>query len=102
MPDEIPPHSLESEQALLGAILINQSVMQGIIDVLNADDFYRHAHRLIWGAMCHLHSKQDTIDFVGVRAILSRKGELDNAGGPAYISRLTDGVPRSLNAPSYA
>ena len=52
--------------------------------------------------MCHLHSKQDTIDFVGVRAILSRKGELDNAGGPAYISRLTDGVPRSLNAPSYA
>lgn len=102
MSDDVPPHSLEAEQALLGAILISSTVMRTVVDSVADDDFYRYAHRLVWNAMRHLHEREDAIDLVGLRAVLSRNGDLDSVGGPAYIARLTDGVPRSLNASAYA
>ena len=96
------PHSLEAEKAVLGAVLIAPKMVRPLLDVLAADDFFRHAHRHIWGAMRACHDQEQQADLVSVKAVLSLRGHLDDAGGPAYLASLTDGVPRSTDAQHYA
>lgn len=96
------PHSLDAERSVLGAILLRNEGLDEAAEVLAADDFYRRAHARIFGRMLALAKKQEPIDFVTLREALVAAGELDDIGGPAYLSRLTDGVPRSVNVPHYA
>lgn len=96
------PHNLEAERSVLGAILSHNDALELVRDVLTADDFYRDAHRRIYRAMAGLSDNRFPIDYVTLREALVRTGELDEVGGPAYVSSLTDGVPRSTNAGHYA
>lgn len=96
------PHSLEAEKAVLGAILINNATLDSVAGIVRRHDFFRRAHQTIFEVALELHERRIEIDLVTVKDECLRRGELDEVGGPAYISSLTDGVPRSANARHYA
>ncbi|MQA31009.1 MAG: replicative DNA helicase [Luteitalea sp.] len=96
------PHNLEAERSVLGAILLHNDAFDLAAEVLDSDDFFRDAHRRIFEKMVKLSERNDAIDLVTLREELSRSGELDEVGGPAYITALVDGVPRSTNVEHYA
>ena len=71
-------------------------------EVIDAQDFFRDAHRRIFDKMVRLAERGDAIDLVTLKEELGRSGDLDEVGGPAYITALVDGVPRSTNVEHYA
>ena len=95
------PHNLEAERAVLGACLIRQEHVDTARAVLRDGDWYRDAHRLIWRSMLRIHDAGGAVDLVTVRDDLDTRGVLDAVGGPAYVSSLADGVPRSTNVQHY-
>ena len=96
------PHNLEAERSVLGAILLHNDAFNSAAEVIDAADFFRDAHRRIFDKMVRLSERGDAIDLVTLKEELTRAGELDEVGGPAYISALVDGVPRSTNVEHYA
>ncbi|OLD63724.1 MAG: replicative DNA helicase [Acidobacteria bacterium 13_1_40CM_2_68_5] len=100
--DKDVPHSVEAERSVLGAILVENSAINRAQEILKEGDFYRDQHRKIFKVMNHLSDRTSAIDPVTVKEELSRSGELDSVGGPAYIASLLDGVPRSANVEYYA
>jgi replicative DNA helicase len=96
------PHNLEAEKSVLGAILIHNDAFNSAAEVIDSRDFFRDAHRRIFDRMVALSERGGAIDFVTLKEELSRVGELDEVGGPAYIASLADGVPRSANVEYYA
>jgi replicative DNA helicase len=101
-PDRTLPHSLDAEKSVLGAILIQNEAFNQAAELIDAHDFFRDAHRRIFDRMVALSERGDAIDFITLKEELSRAGELDEVGGPAYLASLTDGVPRSANVEYYA
>ncbi|HEU4401112.1 MAG TPA: replicative DNA helicase [Candidatus Polarisedimenticolia bacterium] len=96
------PHNPEAERSVLGAILIENTAINRAQEILKEDDFYREPHRKIFKVMSDLSEKATAIDAVTVKEELTRSGELEAVGGPAYIASLVDGVPRSANVEYYA
>jgi len=96
------PHNLEAERSVLGAILVHNDAFNLAAQVIDSGDFYRDAHRRIFDRMVALNERHDAIDFVTLKEELSRSGELDEVGGPAYVASLADGVPRATNVEYYA
>ncbi len=95
------PHSREAEEAVVGAVLINPEVYYDVAQFLQADDFYIHRHRWIWEAFASLHEQRIPIDLLTLGEELDRKGQLNEIGGPAFLTTLVNQVPTSLNAESY-
>jgi len=87
---------------VLGAILINNQAFNQAAEVIDSQDFFRDAHRRIFEKMVGLTDRNQPVDFVTLTDELTRSGELEEVGGPAYVSALTDGVPRSANVEYYA
>ncbi len=102
MADRTLPHNLDAEKSVLGAILIDNQAFNQAAEVLDSHDFFRDAHRRIFEKMVVLTDRNEPVDLVTLRAELIRSGELDEVGGPAYVSALTDGVPRSANVEYYS
>jgi len=102
MADRTLPHNLEAEKCVLGAILINNQAFNQAAEVIDAGDFFRDAHRRLFEKMVSLTDRSEPVDLVTLKDELARSGELEDVGGPAYISALTDGVPRSANVEYYA
>ena len=100
--DRTLPHNLEAEKCVLGAILINNPSFNQAAEVIDAQDFFRDAHRRIFDKMVALQERSEPVDLVTLKDELTRSGDLDDVGGPAYIASLTDGVPRSANVEYYA
>ena len=100
--DRTLPHNLDAERSVLGAILINNHAFNQAAEVIDAQDFFRDAHRRIFEKMVVLTDRSHPVDLVTLKDELDRSGELEEVGGPAYISALTDGVPRSANVEHYA
>lgn len=96
------PHNLEAERSVLGGILIDNATFHTAAAVIRPRHFFRDAHRRIFQAVWNLADANSEIDLVTVKAELEKKSELDECGGPAYISALVDGVPRSTNVFYYA
>src|SRR5450755_3466438 len=96
------PHNLEAERSVLGAILLHNDAFNLAAEVIDSRDFFRDAHRRIFDKMVKLSERGDAIDLVTHKEELSRSGDLDEVGGPAYITALVDGVPRSTNVEHYA
>jgi len=101
-PERTLPHNLEAEKSVLGAILIQNEAFNHAAELIDSRDFFRDAHRRIFERMVALSERNDAIDFVTLKEELSRFGELEEVGGPAYIASLADGVPRSANVEYYA
>jgi replicative DNA helicase len=96
------PHNLEAERSVLGAILVHNDAFNSAVQIITSADFYRDAHRRIFDKMIALNERNQAIDFVTLKEELSRGGEIDEVGGPAYISSLADGVPRATNVEYYS
>jgi len=95
------PHSREAEEAVVGAVFINPEVYYDVAQFLTADDFYIHRHKWIWDAFVSLHEQRIPIDLLTVSDELGRRNQLNEIGGPAYLTSLVNQVPSSLNAESY-
>lgn len=98
----IPPQSLESEEAVLGGILLNNEVLDLAMERLKPEDFYRSAHRAIFDAMCSLAERNEPVDVVTLSQELRTHGTLDESGGLDNLSRLSSSVPSSANLEYYS
>lgn len=96
------PHNLEAERSILGAILLDNALLNQAIELLRAEDFYAGSHRLIFEQMLGLSEKGQAVDYITLAEELSRASQLENAGGRSFISSLIDGVPRLANLEFYA
>ena len=96
------PHNLEAERCVLGAVLIHNDAFNQAAELIDADDFFRDAHRRVFDKMVDLNERGEVIDLVTLKDELERSGDLDRVGGPAYIAGLVDGVPRSTHVEYYA
>lgn len=97
------PHNLEAERAVLGAIMLQNDAYELVSPILSGRDFYREAHRRIYEAIDRiLEWKDGCADLVTLKEELGKRGELEEVGGPVYISALFDGVPRGSNVEHYA
>ncbi len=96
------PNSIESERAVLGAVLLDDRAIFPATEVLTVDDFYLESHREVFRAMLALAEEGTCIDLFTVREELRRRNKEEAAGGPAYLASLTDGLPRGLNIGHYA
>ena len=96
------PHNLDAERSILGSIILENGALNQAQEILREDDFYREGHRKIFRVMGTLHEGSSVIDLVTLKNELQRTGDLDAVGGPAYISSLVDGVPKSANVEHYA
>jgi replicative DNA helicase len=87
---------------VLGAILVHNDAFNTAAQVIDGRDFYRDAHRRIFDRMVALSERGEAIDFITLKEELSRGGDLEEVGGPAYVASLVDGVPRATNVEYYA
>src|SRR6187402_23203 len=97
-----PPHSVEAEQAVLGGLLLDTQAWDQVGDSVNAEDFYRSDHRLIFEAIAELVVESKPIDVLTVSERLDRLGRLQDIGGLAYLSTLVRDTPTAANARAYA
>jgi replicative DNA helicase len=96
------PHNLEAERAVLGAVLIRNETLNIATEFIDAQDFFRDAHRVIFDTMISLSERGKAIDLVTLKDELGRSDKLEEVGGPSYVAMLADGVPRSTNVEHYA
>ncbi|MCC6163087.1 MAG: replicative DNA helicase [Acidobacteria bacterium] len=102
MSDRTLPHNLDAERSVLGAILLRNDAINAAVEVVKPEDFYREAHKLLLEHMIQLSERNVAIDLVTLTESLARATALETVGGPAYITRLVDGVPRTTNVEHYA
>lgn len=98
----LPPHSLEAEQFVLGALLLSNDALEEVADVLTPADFYSEAHRTAYDAIRELVLAGTSADVLTVAEALQSRGKLDSVGGWGYLSTLVQNVPGASNAGRYA
>lgn len=96
------PSSPESERVILGAILLDNTLISQAIELLSQDDFYSPLHRRVFRAMTNLFDRGDKIDPILIGEELRKEGQLENIGGVATITNLTYGLPHFSNIAHYA
>ena len=101
MIDRLPPQNLDSEQAVLGSILIDRDAIIEVADFLRPEDFYRQAHGRVYAAMLELFEHREPIDVVTVAESLERAGDLEGVGGPSYLSQLGNDTPTAVHVAQY-
>ena len=99
---KLMPQSIEAEEAVLGAVLVNPLSLGRIVETLKPESFYKPAHRTIYEACLELFKKNDPIDIVTVSQYLMDKDELENVGGRSYINDLALNVVTTANIEYYA
>jgi replicative DNA helicase len=99
---KIPPQNIEMEQSLLGCLLIDRDAIIKIADIINADDFYKDIHRLIFESIKDLYEKREPIDLLSLASRLEEKKQLEIVGGRSYLASLANTVPTSSHVIHYA
>jgi replicative DNA helicase len=102
VPEHVPPHDLEAEEAVLGAILAAGQLLGEVTGQLEEVDFYRPAHRAIWRALLRLADRGQPTDPVSVLGELADTRELADVGGGPFLHTLVEAVPTVANAGHYA
>lgn len=97
-----PPQSLEAEQSVLGAMLIERDAIIRAGAILTGTDFYRDAHRSIFEAMMAMQESGDAVDLITLSDALTARGVLAEIGGMAYLTTLASAVPTAANVEHYA
>ena len=91
--ERVVPQNLEAERAVLGSILLDNSALNLALEGVGKDDFFSEAHRITFDKMIAISERNRTIDLVTLSEELSKDGQIEKAGGAAYLAALTDGVP---------
>lgn len=102
MVEKTPPQNIDAEQSVLGALLLQPESIYRVIEILNAQDFYRDGHRLIYETILRLNESGKQVDLITVTEELRRQGNLDKVGGAAYVASLSGFVPTAANIEHYA
>ncbi|HIZ71248.1 MAG TPA: replicative DNA helicase [Candidatus Atopostipes pullistercoris] len=102
MGDRMPPQNIEAEQSVLGSILLQPSALISAMEFIQANDFYRRSHQLIFQVMIELNDKNEEIDVITVANLLERSGQLEDIGGTPYLAELSNVVPTAANVEYYA
>ncbi|WP_085993807.1 replicative DNA helicase [Oceanobacillus senegalensis] len=100
--DRTPPHNMEAEQSVLGAIFLEPEAFSAASEILVAEDFYRAGHQRIFAAMMKLADRGEPIDVVTVTSYLNDMKQLDEVGGVAYLTQLAESVPTAANIEYYS
>ncbi len=98
----VPPHNLQAEESLLGAMLLSRDAIANASEIVAADDFYKPAHGHLFDAITALTAAGEPVDPVTVADELSRSGLLEAIGGPAALVSLQAGTRATTNAAFYA
>ncbi len=98
---QLVPHSRETEEAVIGSVLINPEAYYDVAGFLTGDDFHIHRLRWIWEAFSALHEQRIPVDMLTVTEELDKQGRLAEVGGPAYLTSLVNNVPSSMHAEAY-
>lgn len=99
---QAPPQDIHAEEHVLGALLLGGKTLERVQPILQASDFYRHSHALIYQAIVRLHEQAIPADPITVHDELDRAGHLEDAGGRVRLFELATIVPAAGNAPHYA
>jgi replicative DNA helicase len=98
----IPPHDIEAERSVLGALLIDSDAIVKIVEYLRSKHFYRNSHTLVYEAILNLYEKREPADLITVPDELKRLDALEKVGGVAYLTDLVNSVPTAANVEHYA
>ena len=98
----LPPHSIEAEQSLLGGLMLENAAWDTIADIIGENDFYRHEHKLIFRAASALINEGRPADIITVQEFLERNDLLETAGGFDYLVTLAQNTPSAANIRRYA
>lgn len=98
----LPPHSIETEESILSAILIDNNTLLDVVPILSSNDFYKSSHQIIYSSIIALFSKNEPVDLVTLTNALKQRGHLKEIGGAAYLARIFDTAPMAANAQHYA
>ncbi|OPY58702.1 MAG: Replicative DNA helicase [Pelotomaculum sp. PtaU1.Bin035] len=102
MLDKVPPQNIDAEQSVLGAVLLDRDAVYKAMKLIRPDDFYREDHKIIYEAMLSLNESGRPVDLITVSEQLRHQGNLDKAGGVAYIASLAEMAPIAANIEYYA
>ena len=97
---QVPPQSIEAEESILSAVLVDFDILNDIETILSPGDFYRSAHQTIYAAMTGLFNRNEPVDLVTLTTALRDGGQLEAVGGAVYLTRLLNEVPMAVN-PEY-
>lgn len=97
-----PPHSLEAEQSVLGALMIDNSQWDNVAEILMPDDFYRNEHRQIFRMMMRLAEDTQPMDVITLGETLEKEKQLEAVGGMSYLNDLAENTPSIGNLVAYA
>ncbi|MGE5632704.1 MAG: replicative DNA helicase [Caulobacteraceae bacterium] len=98
----IPPNSLEAEQSVLGAMLLDKEAISTATEFIGGEDFYREAHKEIFEAIVDIYDKGEPVDLITLTEKLKMRNTLDAVGGITYLTNLMDAVPTTHNVKYYA
>ena len=99
---KLPPQNIEAEQSVLGGILIENEAINRVAEILDAEDFYRDAHRKIFDSLINLSERDEPADLITLTNELRKIDQLDSIGGASYLASLIDSVPTAANIEYYA
>jgi replicative DNA helicase len=99
---KVPPHSVEAEQSVLGALMLNNEAWFNVAELIGAHDFYRVQHQIMFEAMTELAADDQPLDALTVSERLQSRGVLEKAGGLAYLGELAESTPGASNVVAYA
>jgi replicative DNA helicase len=101
--DQLPPHSIEAEQGVLGCVLLSPDCLEECLDKLKAGrlTFYDIRHQTVFSTLAEMHRAEQAIDLITIQQWLKNKQQIEGAGGLGYISSLSDAVPSANNLQYY-
>ena len=100
--ERVPPHSLDTEMAVLGSMLMDEQAVPVALEMLQPGSFYRDSHRKVFEAMTALFHRQKPVDLVTLTEELKNAGRIEEVGGADYLASLTSVVPTAANVQHYA
>lgn len=96
------PHSAEAEEYLLGGVLLENSSLETVSEIVSPEDFYSERNKIIFDLMLRITDKGLPIDLISLTEAIEQKGKLEKVGGATYISQLADRIPTTANIEYYA
>lgn len=100
--DRMPPQDLDAERSVLGGMLLSKDAIADVLETVRGQDFYRPSHELIYDAILDIFGRGEPADAITVADELTKRGNLQRAGGQAYLHELMQAVPTAANAGYYA
>lgn len=97
----IPPHSIDAEQSVLGAMILDKEAINEAVEIIRSGDFYKEANGEIYEAITQLYNRNEPVDLITLSEELKQRGTLENIGGVTYLANLSSGVATTANIAYY-